>query len=59
MTTRFLLGYDTFSIAIPMCFGGVTGLFRRVRASMGEEGPCSIALTPKVATVSRRWDWVA
>ena len=59
MTTRCLLGYDTFSIAIPMCYGGVTGLFRRVRASMGEEGPCNTALTPKVVTEYPLWGWGA
>ena len=36
-----------------MCFDDVTGLFRLIRASMGEEGPCNIALTPKAVTVSR------
>lgn len=59
MTARFLLRYDTFSIAIPMCFDDVTGLFRLVRASMGGEGPCNTALTLKVVTEYPLWVWAA
>lgn len=42
-----------------MCFDDVTGLFRLIRASMGEEGPCNTALTPKVVTEYLLWVWVA
>lgn len=59
MTARFLLRYDTFSIAIPMCFDDVAVVFRLIRASRGEEGQCNTALTPKVVTEYLLWAWAA
>lgn len=42
-----------------MCFDGVAVVFRLIRASRGEEGPCNTALTPKVVTEYLLWVWAA
>lgn len=48
MTARFLLRYDTFSIAIPMCFDDVAAMCFASLGLRGERrGSCNIALTPK------------
>ena len=47
MTARFLLRYDTFSIAIPRCFGRVTVVFRRAGALMAKGGAVQYRVDPK------------
>ena len=47
MTARFLLRYDTFSIAIPNCFGGVTVVFRVAGAPMAKGGAVQYRVDPK------------
>ena len=47
MTARFLLRYDTFSIAIPRCFGRVTIVFRLAGALMAKGGAVQYRVDPK------------
>lgn len=47
MTARFLLRYDTFSIAIPRCFGCVTIVFRLAGALMAKGGAVQYRVDPK------------
>lgn len=42
-----------------MCFDGVAVVFRLIKASRGEEGPCNTALTLKVVTEYPLWVWAA
>jgi ABC-2 type transport system ATP-binding protein len=47
VTARFLLRYDTFSIAIPRCFGRVTIVFRLAGALMAKGGAVQYRVDPK------------